>query len=56
MKKLIDIPAWIKEAKQNAQKALQETDKTMNKQSLEYFLSRVPAMRIQAKAMENKGI
>ena len=56
MKKLIDIPAWIKEAKQNAKQAIRTTDKTLDHDSLEYFLSRVPAMRISAKAMENKGI
>ena len=34
----------IKDTAQEAQKAVQETDKTVSKDSMEYFLSRVPAM------------
>jgi len=39
-----DILKHIKDTAQEAQKAVQETDKTMDHNSMEYFLSRVPAM------------
>ena len=39
-----DILKHIKDTAQEAQKAVQETDKTMGHDSLEYFLSRIPAM------------
>ena len=45
----------IKDTAQEAQKAVQETDKTVSKDSMEYFLSRVPAMRISAQNMINRG-
>ena len=45
----------IKNTAQEAQKAVQETDKTVSKDSMEYFLSRVPAMRISAQNMINRG-
>ena len=56
MKCLIkDILKHIKDTAQEAQKAVQETDKTMDHNSMEYFLSRVPSVRISAQNMMDRG-